>query len=93
MTPIADGRSLGEAKHVDLARKVRLVLSANRRGFGRIRVSAEAGVVRISGSVHSFFMRQMAVALATQVAGVRGVVDDLEVDLQEIATPRVRHDG
>jgi osmotically-inducible protein OsmY len=82
-----DGESRADA---DLARNVRLFLGAHRNGFQRITVWAESGTVRLSGPVGSFFLRQMAIAMAKRVAGVRHVVDDLEVDLpRQIARSRV----
>ena len=76
-------RSCPDATDADLARNVRLVLSTNRRCYTGVRVRAEDRTVRLSGSVDSFFIRQMAIALAKQTAGVRQIVDDLEVDLEE----------
>lgn len=82
--PIADARPSADATDAHLARQVRLFLSANRASCSRISVRVEEGTVRLSGSVRSFFLRQTAIALAKQLAGVRYVVDDLEVDLEEI---------
>lgn len=67
----------------ELATRVRLFLCVNRNGFRHIIVSSEGGVVRLCGLVKSFYIRQMALALTLRVAGVRQVVDDLEVDLSE----------
>ena len=68
----------GEAD-ADLNKKVKLYLCSNRPGFRQIGIGAKSGTVTLSGSVSSFFPRQLAVAAAKRVAGVRQVVDDLEV--------------
>jgi hypothetical protein len=44
---------------------------------------AEEETVIFSGSVDSYFLQQMAIALAKQTARVCQIVDDLEVDLEE----------
>jgi osmotically-inducible protein OsmY len=76
----SDGRDEGDK---ELAKRVRLFLCVNRNGFRRIVVLSEGGVVRLCGLVKSFYVRQMALMLAQRVAGVRQVVDNLEVDLSE----------
>ena len=81
MKPIADSQPLVEITDAELAKKVRLFLSGNRRGLNQIAVGTEQGTVTLSGSVGSFFLRQMAISLAKKVTGVRHVVDDLEVEL------------
>lgn len=75
---------------VDLAERVRLSLHAHRRGLRQITVGAKAGTVRLSGSVTSFFLRQMAVETASRVGGVLHVVDDLDVAL---APPQLPETG
>jgi hypothetical protein len=82
MKPITDARPFAESTDANLARNVRLFLSG--RSFRQISVSAEKGTIRLSGLVHSFSLRQVATAMAKRVAGVRHVVDDLEVDQEEI---------
>jgi len=83
MKPLEVTRSCPDTTDADLARNVRLVLSTNRNGYRRIRIRDGEGIVRLSGSVDSYFLRQMAIALAKQTAGVRHIVDDLKVDLEE----------
>lgn len=78
--PIANSGPVAEITDIELANNVRLFLSGNRRGLSQITVFAEQGTTKLSGSVASFFLRQMAISLAMKVAGVRRVVDDLEVD-------------
>ncbi len=89
MKPTADAQPLADAYDVDLARRVLLLLGANRTGFRRITVWAEERTVSLSGSVRSFFDRQSAVALAKQVVGVRRVVDNLVVDPGELGNGSV----
>ena len=86
MKPARDSRSVADAADADLAKAVQLFLNANRTGYRRIIVWAEEGTVSLSGSVRSFFLRQMAVVLAKRVAGVRHVVDGLEVDWEELGS-------
>lgn len=81
MKPTFESEFRVDSADADLARNVRLFLGTHRNGFRRISVWAESGTVRLSGPVGSFFLRQMAIAMAKRVAGVRHVVDDLEVDL------------
>jgi osmotically-inducible protein OsmY len=88
MRPIADIQPTADTVDAELAKKVQLFLSANRRGFRRVSVWAEGETVRLAGPVDSFYLRQMAAALAKRVAGVRHVVDDLEVDQEEIGSQR-----
>ena len=88
MESVADARSSADVANTELAKKVRLFLNANRTGFRGVGVWADEGTVRLSGSLRSFFLRQMAVALAKRVAGVRHVLDDLEVDLEEVSSDR-----
>jgi osmotically-inducible protein OsmY len=70
----------------DLAKKVQLYLSANRPGFRQLDIGAKGGTVTLSGSVASFFLRQLAVAATKRVAGVRQLVDDIEVALRGNST-------
>ena len=80
MNTATKAQPCSEATNADLARTVHRALCANRNGCRRIVVRVEEGIVRLSGPVHSFFLRQIAIALAKQVVGVRQVIDDLEVD-------------
>ena len=86
MNPMTEKRTTVNATDVELAKKVRLYLTANRHGFRRIDIHADGGLIRLSGPVHSFFLRQLAIATASRVAGVRQVIDDLEVDCQGMDT-------
>jgi osmotically-inducible protein OsmY len=81
MTQIRELRKSGHTTNVEMANQVRRFLTTNRGGLQRVVVRAKDGEVEISGSVSSFFLRQMALALAKRVAGVNKVVDDLEVYL------------
>jgi len=92
MKPIADAQAFADATDADLVRRVRLFLTANRGGLSELGVWAQSGTIGLSGRVRSFYLRQMAIALAKQVAGVRRVVDDLEVDLVESGSRRARGD-
>ena len=84
MKPVTDSdRKCGSAD-ADLETNVRLLLNnSNRKGFQRIIAHAEAGTIRLSGPVGSFFLRQTAMVKAKRVSGVEQVVDDLEVDLEQ----------
>jgi BON domain-containing protein len=64
----------------DLARRVALML-ARQLGIGseRIHVAAHDGQVVLSGRVGSYYRRQLALAGARRVAGVRSIVDQIEV--------------
>jgi osmotically-inducible protein OsmY len=84
MNSAAKAQPCSEATDADLARTVHRALCANRNGCSRIVVRVEEGSVRLSEPVRSFFLRQTAIALAKQVAGVRQVIDDVEVDGEEI---------
>lgn len=64
----------------DLAKNVELFLNGIRGGFQSIGVSASGGTVKLSGFVASFYLRQLAVETTKHVAGVRRVIDELEVD-------------
>lgn len=72
----------------ELVRQVKHTLSASRGGFQRIEVQVHATAVRLTGSVASFFRRQVAIALAKQVSGIRHVLDELEVECNEIVPSR-----
>jgi osmotically-inducible protein OsmY len=63
----------------ELAKRVQLTLIANRPSFCRVDVGAQGGTVTLSGMAPTFFLRQLAVATTKRVAGVRQVVDDIEV--------------
>lgn len=69
-----------------LANRVKLFLVAQRGSFRELGVWADAGTVTLSGPVNSFFLRQTAIAMAKRVAGVRNVIDDLDVEREEIET-------
>ena len=70
----------------DLAKRVRLYLIEMRREFWSVLVSAEDGSIRLGGSVSSFYLRQLAVAVARRVAGVRHVEDTIFVEDSRIRT-------
>ena len=61
MRPVVDVQP--DTADAELAKKVQLFLSANRRGFGRVSVWAEGGTVTLAGRIESFHLRQMAAAL------------------------------
>lgn len=64
----------------NLARRVALLLS-QQLGIGgeQIHVAAEGGQVVLSGRVGTYYRRQLALAGARRVAGVRSIIDRLEV--------------
>ncbi|WP_391484821.1 BON domain-containing protein [Anatilimnocola aggregata] len=67
----------------ELAHQVKRSLNTNRSGFQRIDVQVDAGAVRLTGLVRSYFLRQVAVSITKQVSGVRQVLDELAVDCNE----------
>lgn len=68
-----------EAQDGDLARKVSLYLAAARPELGALRVDVQGTAVRLSGTLRSFYLRQLAVACVGRVAGVHKVIDELDV--------------
>ena len=64
----------------DLAQLVRQSLLAARPELSQLGIRAQGGVVRLSGQVQSFYLRQLALMAARRVAGVTHVADDIEVD-------------
>lgn len=65
----------------DLEQRVRSCLFG--RGYAALRlvtVHVTNGVVALGGKTPSFYMRQLAVECTKRVAGVRQMVDDLQVD-------------
>ncbi len=50
---------------------------------GEIAVSARAGTVTLRGTVGSFQQHRAAVEIARSVSGVRGLADELRVDLRD----------
>lgn len=65
----------------DLEQRVRLFLFG--RGYAAlclVKVNVTNGVVALRGKMPSFYMRQLAVECTKRVAGVRQMVDDLQVD-------------
>jgi osmotically-inducible protein OsmY len=63
----------------DLAKRVRIFLTESRNAFRAISVRAQNGVICLSGTVPSFYLRQLATSCARRVAGVRTVIDAIEV--------------
>ena len=62
-----------------LRQRVRLFLSgSNQPGLRHIEVDAHGDTVTLSGSVRTFYEKQLAVRLSRRVAGVIHVVDSLE---------------
>ncbi len=80
MNPVLDLPLPFASVDADLAKNVGLYLNGIRGGFQRIGVSATGGTVKLSGFVGSFYLRQLAVETTKHVAGVRRVIDELEVD-------------
>jgi len=87
---VSKSPAIADITDTELAKKVQLFLSGNRRGLSRIDVYAEQGSVKLSGTVWSFFLRQLAVSVAKRVTGVHGVIDDLLVDTAIIETKTLR---
>ena len=64
----------------ELAKRVGLYLVSARYELSTLMVNSQDGIVRLTGRVPSFYLRQLAVSCAQRVAGVRNVVDELQVD-------------
>jgi hypothetical protein len=71
------------AKHTplsdDLGTRVAIFLTNARPELAAVAVKAHDGVAELSGEVPTFYLRQLAVACARRVAGVRRVVDNIQV--------------
>ena len=65
----------------DLARRVKLCLCEKRPEFRKLSVWADSGMVRLSGEIGSYHLRQLAISIARHVAGVLHVSDDMCVSL------------
>jgi osmotically-inducible protein OsmY len=59
---------------------VALFLGAARPELAVISVQANDGIVELTGVVPSFYLRQLAIACARRVAGVREVIDHIHVE-------------
>jgi osmotically-inducible protein OsmY len=67
----------------ELERNVRLFLRhSGHRPVQAVTVKAKNGVVILSGTVPSYFVRQLAIACARRVAGVRTIVDQINATLR-----------
>jgi hypothetical protein len=68
------------AADADLFLRLGIVLALKKRaGWHLVRLAVEHGVVRLAGIVPTFYDRQLIAALASHVAGVRHVDDQLAV--------------
>lgn len=85
MKSTANVRPTPTPTDAELAHQVKHFLNKNRGGCQRVGVRVDAGAVKLTGSVGSFFLRQVAIALAKQVSGVRHVLDEVKVDSDETA--------
>jgi hypothetical protein len=64
----------------DLATRVKLSLAHRNRELGRLTVDATGPeTIHLSGALRSFYLRQLAVATAKHVSGVRHVSDGIHV--------------
>jgi osmotically-inducible protein OsmY len=73
----------------ELERNVRLYLvHAGHRPVRTLEVEAHDGVVTLRGRVPSFYARQLAIACARRVAGVRTVVDQINADSLSVTAPK-----
>jgi osmotically-inducible protein OsmY len=77
-------------RDAELAERVRIFLTGSRNELRTINVRAQNGVVCLSGTVPSFYLRQLATACARRVAGVRTIVDAIEVSDDEAGTHESR---
>jgi osmotically-inducible protein OsmY len=68
------------AGDVHLARSVRnFILPRIYPASNRVQIEANNGVVTLSGQVGSFYYKQLWLSGAQRVAGVRQVIDEIEV--------------
>jgi osmotically-inducible protein OsmY len=75
---ITRAKAVPPAVDEDLERRVRNYLHRrSHASLRRLHVVAEAGTVRLSGDVSSFYEKQLAISACQRVAGVRRLVDDL----------------
>jgi hypothetical protein len=63
----------------DLTKRVRIFLINSRYELSGLDVVAHDGIVTLVGPVSTFYLRQLATACARRVAGVRKVIDGIEV--------------
>ena len=75
----------------DLEKRLRIFLDQrNLPSLRRVRVSADNGVIRLRGRVRSFHEKQLCLSCCRHVAGVVGVVDQIIVEDQAVASPHNR---
>jgi osmotically-inducible protein OsmY len=74
----------------DLQRRVRLFVGTVRPELARLTVHVDAGTVHLSGMVSSYYVWQLALSAAGRVAGVRHLVDDIDVMLPRQAPSNTR---
>jgi hypothetical protein len=74
--PVLPTKSLEDE---DLAVRVGLYLQHTRPELRGVNVAVQHGFVHLSGAVTTFHLRQLALAAACRVAGVRQVIDELVV--------------
>jgi osmotically-inducible protein OsmY len=74
-----------DAEDRELAARVRLYLGTTRPALASLGVDAACGCVYLRGQVGTFHLRQLAIAAARRVAGVRDVVDELTVSADRSA--------
>lgn len=83
--------TLDSAQDRELELRVRTFLFT--RGHTALRaVSADVrgGVVTLRGTICSYYLRQVAVGCARRVAGVREVIDDICVEVEEDTSRKAR---
>ena len=76
------------ATDADLVRRVRAYLAS--RGFlsfRRIEIESHGGIVTLTGTLSSYYERQVALESARRVAGVLGVVDAIRVGAERPSAP------
>ena len=69
------------AADAELLLRVNMALSSRQQtGRGQVRVRAHNGIVKVEGSVPTYYDRQVIVAVVRHVAGVFRVEDELTLD-------------
>jgi hyperosmotically inducible periplasmic protein len=68
----------------EIVKKLGAELAYNREGYGNlfdaITLQVHDGVVKLGGHAHDYPNRNSAVAMASTTSGVKGVIDNIEVD-------------
>lgn len=77
--------------HDAMSGRIKLSLSSKHHyELSKLLISCRRGVVRLSGAVSSFHVRQLALAVTSQVEGVHQIIDEIDVVETSNRTKRKR---